>query len=770
MLNTGSILKPLTALRYLGEKPDTIRVPFVKRPAAERYRGFHINDLEKCIGCGTCAEICDNDAIRMVPMEGKKAEPGRTQYRPAIDYGRCCWCALCVDVCTTGSLGMTREYIHISPDTDSFFILPREKSIHGAEAPAKGWSADTEVNFIDLKRQPMEELSAEERGASFIEIVKGFSAEEARREASRCVSCGLCTAVCPANMNIPEYIEAIWNGDAHEAGRQMMKTNPLPDVCGRICTHKCETACSIGNRGEPLSIRWLKRYAMDAIPGDQYGSLVDQNVVKQSGKKVAIVGGGPSGLSASYYLALMGYAVTLFEAYPKVGGMMRYGIPSYRLPDADLDKDVNLIQSLGVAMKTTTRVGKDVAFEDLHKDFDAVLIATGFHEGRSTKVPGTDHPMVFQAIDLLSRIRRGIEFPVEKEMVVIGGGNVAMDIARSLARLQKKKYGEVHLTVTSLETRDIMPADKEEIEEAEEEGIVFHPGRGPEEIIIQDGKVVGLKTSRCTRVFDEQRRFNPAFDKNDIEIYKGDMVVEAIGQGPNMSYLGDYATQLEYDGRRIKVTPNYQSSLGWLFVAGDIIKGPDVINGIAVGHKAAIGIDEFLAGTPDDHIANIDDILKIAREYEKQQIRQLEGLAGAFAAAASGATASGAPAATTGGAAPQLAELLDAHRRNLAELQTLLGNDNFRMHLRQELKREQRARDYSRYANMRPLPGTPGGGDLTERGLAEGLARRERGGFELYNDIFYLSGHKEFEFIIETLRETQRASAEKAENLERLLR
>jgi glutamate synthase (NADPH/NADH) small chain len=640
---------------------------------------------------------------------------------------------------------MTGEYIHISPDTDDFFVLPNEAGIHGDPTPPSGWQADEHVNFLDLDRVPMEELPLEARSDSFVEIVKGFSKKQAIAEASRCVSCGLCTAVCPASMNIPEYIESIWNDDLGEAGRQIYKTNPLPDICGRICTHNCETACSVGNRGEPLSIRWLKRYAMDSIPAENYPSLIEGKVVRPAGKTVAIVGGGPSGLSAAYYLGLMGYTVSVFEAYPKAGGMMRYGIPEYRLPYDVLDKDIHFIESLGVRIITGVRVGVDVSFEDLHSRHDAVLIATGFHEGRSTKVKGTDHPMVFQAIDLLAKITRGEKFPVARSIVVIGGGNVAMDISRSLARLQRKEYGKVNLVCTSLETRDIMPADDEEIEEGTEEGIVFHPGRGPEEVLIENDKITGLKTSRCVSVFDAQHRFNPQFDKNDIETYACDMVVEAIGQGPAMGYLGDYSGKLEYDGRRIKVDQYYQSSLDWLFVAGDIIKGPDVINGIASGHKAAIGIDKFLASTVDDSLKTIDDCLKIARAFEEREIRELDV---ARNARKSGQEASGV----------DLETLVSFHETNLDKVQRLLGNVNFRIHLRQELKREQKKSDYDRYLNVKPLSmaetGTSGASGAT---LSRALAYRLRLGFELYNDIYYLSGHKEFEATIEWVRERYRA-------------
>ncbi|RKX74258.1 MAG: hypothetical protein DRP60_10545, partial [Spirochaetes bacterium] len=721
-------------LKTLGEKPDTIHVPSEYREACDRYRGFHVNDLDKCIGCGTCAEICDNDAIRMVPVVGREAELGKTEYRPVIDYGRCCWCALCVDICTTNSLNMTREYTHIDEETNSFFIFPDENGIHNKKFP-KGWQADKDINFLDLERVPMEALGPEQRDSSFVEIVKGFTKQQAQLEASRCVACGLCTAACPAGMNIPEYIDAIWRDDIPEAGRQMYKTNPLPDVCGRICTHNCETACSMGVRGEAISIRWLKRYAMDAIPSEEYKTLINQRVVESEGRSIAIVGAGPAGLSAAYYLVLMGYKVTLFESYPEAGGMMRYGIPEYRLPYDILDKDIDFIISLGVELKTNTRVGTDVTLESLHSSYDSVLIATGLHQGRSTGVPGTDNPMVFQSIDLLAKITKKEEFPVEEKMVVIGGGNVALDIARSLARKQKAKYGKVNLIVTSLESRDIMPADEEEIVEGMEEGIEFHPGRGPEEIVIKNNKIVGLKTSKCTRVFDEEGRFSPEFDKDDIELYEGVMVVESIGQAPDMSYLGTFADSIEYDGRRIKVDEYYQSSENWLFVIGDIIKGPDVITGIATGHTAAQGVDNFLRHIEADGITKIDDILRIAYSYQKDQLAQITQAE---------ETASGKPELEE--LAGKLDTLKNQELSSLEILDALLVNPDTRIHLRQELPREILKDDFAYITNLESLDMSSG--DT----ISSGVISRLSAAYALYNDLIQLTRSKELKFSLEILR------------------
>ncbi len=730
----GSVLKPFLALKTLGEKPDTIHVPSEYREACDRYRGFHVNDLDKCIGCGTCAEICDNDAIRMVPVVGREAELGKTEYRPVIDYGRCCWCALCVDICTTNSLNMTREYTHIDEETNSFFIFPDENGIHNKKFP-KGWQANKDINFLDLERVPMEALGPEQRDSSFVEIVKGFTKQQAQLEASRCVACGLCTAACPAGMNIPEYIDAIWRDDIPEAGRQMYKTTPLPDVCGRICTHNCETACSMGVRGEAISIRWLKRYAMDAIPSEEYKTLINQRVVESEGRSIAIVGAGPAGLSAAYYLVLMGYKVTLFESYPEAGGMMRYGIPEYRLPYDILDKGIDFIISLGVELKTNTRVGTDVTLESLHSSYDSVLIATGLHQGRSTGVPGTDNPMVFQSIDLLAKITKKEEFPVEEKMVVIGGGNVALDIARSLARKQKDKYGKVNLIVTSLESRDIMPADEEEIVEGMEEGIEFHPGRGPEEIVIKNNKIVGLKTSKCTRVFDEEGRFSPEFDKDDIELYEGVMVVESIGQAPDMSYLGTFADSIEYDGRRIKVDEYYQSSENWLFVIGDIIKGPDVITGIATGHTAAQGVDNFLRHIEADGITKIDDILRIAYSYQKDQLAQITQAE---------ETASGKPELEE--LAGKLDTLKNQELSSLEILDALLVNPDTRIHLRQELPREILKDDFAYITNLESLDMSSG--DT----ISSGVISRLSAAYALYNDLIQLTRSKELKFSLEILR------------------
>ncbi len=592
-MSLKDILLPFKAWANVVKQPVSLKDPM--REGAARYRGFHKNDIDACIGCGTCETICENEAIVMVPVDGIETKDGDSGLRPMVDYGRCCWCALCVDVCTTESLSLSNEHTWVVTDPEELKYIP------GVDAKPwdnneKGWTKPApNYNFYAQERIEMGEMHAHERGDSFIEFIKGYSKEQAQLEADRCVECGICTATCPAHMRIPEYIKTVRNDDMQQGLKILYDTNPLPEICGRICTHKCEDVCSVGKNGDPLSIRWLKRYIADQIPSEQYHEILDTKKIYKGDKKIALVGAGPASLSAAYYLSLMGHNCTIYEKLDKAGGMMRYGIPSYRLPYDQIDKDIDYIESLGVKFVYNTNVDAS-KFMKLKEEFDVLYIGTGLHLGRSTGIPGADHENVFQSIDLLREITEGKEILVPEKVVVIGGGNVAMDITRSIARLQKVKYGKVQVIATALESEENMPADREEIVEAREEDAIVNPGWGPKSIEIVDGKIKGLNVVKCLSIFDDEGRFSPKFDEDNKNYFEADMVVESIGQGMDMSYLSeDIKEKLEFGPRgRLLVNNYFQSSLDWLFVGGDMIQGPDVIHGIANGHKAAIGIDNFL--------------------------------------------------------------------------------------------------------------------------------------------------------------------------------
>ncbi|MET0065766.1 MAG: FAD-dependent oxidoreductase [Candidatus Thiodiazotropha sp.] len=593
----GSILQPLKALQFFARKPVT--VPLEPRPAAANYRGFHLNDHEKCIGCSSCQKVCDNAAISMVKVPHLPEDPvnGIRNLRPAIDYGRCCWCALCVDICPTGAISLSREYVHTctQAEIDSYFILPDETGIHGVEF-GLGWTKTSDSDLLALERQPMAEMEADTRVDNFDEIVAGYSDQQAVLEASRCVQCGMCHDACPTHMDAPEYIRAIWMGDLEEAVRQIYRTNPFAHVCGRVCTHKCEDACSIGRRGEPVAIRWLKRYAMDSVDPERVKAIAAEGKADYlSGHRVAVIGAGPAGLTAAHDLVRQGHEVSVFEARDKAGGMPRYGIPEYRLPYDMMDRDIEVITSLGVKLQTNTRIGVDISMDQLQQEYDAVVLAIGLHLGRSTRIPGSEHDQVTKAVDLLRMITDTETFEVPEQAVVIGGGNVAMDIARSLARLQKQEFGSVKVTVTALEDKAHFLADPVEIKECGEEGIDIIDARGPQECMIENGRLQGLRTWKVRSIFDDQGRFAPAYDETDETIHPGSMVIEAIGQMSDVSLLGEALTEtLEWNRGRLKVDENGRTSADWLWAAGDCVNGPDVVHAVADGHRVAASIEAWL--------------------------------------------------------------------------------------------------------------------------------------------------------------------------------
>lgn len=602
--DSGSLLNPLKNLQFLFRKPVT--QPLQPRLASLNYRGFHLNDWEACVGCSSCQKICDNAAITMVEIPGLKNDPvkGIRNHRPAIDYGRCCWCALCVDICPSSSLSLSREYVHTCDQEhiDSYFILPDPNGMH-KEYFGKGWQKTEHSDLLSLTRTAMAELEPENRIDNFDEIVEGFSAEQAVLEASRCVQCGMCHDSCPTHMNAPEYIRAIWNGDTEEAVRQIYRTNPFAHVCGRVCTRRCETACSIGIRGEPIAIRWLKRYAMDSVSHERIKQIASEGKnTTSTGKKVAIIGAGPAGLTAAFDLARAGHKVEVFEALPHAGGMTRYGIPDYRLPFDTLQQDIDVITSLGVKIHYNCLIGKNKRMSTLRKNFDAVILTIGLQQGRQTRIKNSQHSQVYRAVDLLQKISSTEAFDLPHSVAVIGGGNVAMDIARSLARLQQKQYGEVQITVTALEDQQHFMADQEEIKEALEEGIVIRDNCGPQSCEIDDtGKLTGLKTWKVVSIFDEQHRFAPVYDEQQEVIHQCEAVVEAIGQFSDTSLLGEELTeQLEWNRGRLKIDDNGRTSEPWLWSAGDCVNGPDVVHAVADGHKVATSIEQCLAHEQTD--------------------------------------------------------------------------------------------------------------------------------------------------------------------------
>ncbi len=605
-MDKKSILAPFKGWKYLFKKPVTIPMKDIfenPRESQDNYRGFHINDWEKCIGCGTCAEICPTQAITMVERSDVKDEEGSKPERPVIDYGRCCFCGLCVDVCTSGSLNFTKEYLFNSQNPDDFYYMPTDMDITGMDYKM-GYVKDENSEMLDLERKHMEHTGADERKKSFVEIVRGFSKEQALAEAARCVDCGICTKTCPATMNIPEYIKAVWEDNLTEGLDWLYKTNPLPSVCGRICTHKCEEVCALSNRGEAVAIRWLKRYIVDNMPDDEYEKVVLSQVSKKGEGKVAIVGAGASGLSAAYYLATLGYAVDVYERMPLAGGPMRYGAPKYRLPDDVTDRDINFIQKLGVKIHTNTDVGKDITLDELKKSHDAVFISTGYPDTRPLNIPGVDHKDVKMAMQFLAdatdyKCGRGKMPDIKEDVVVIGSGNVAFDVARTLVRFQNEKFGKSNVQMLALETREQIPADIEEIEEGAEEGIVMNLGYGPQEIDINEktGEINGVEACECVRLFDDNNRFNPQMNMEAKMCIETKQVYRAIGQMSDMTYLPK-AIQDKMIIERGKISVNDDGQVKgvkWLFAGGDIVHGMDIINGVADGHRAAVGIDKYLS-------------------------------------------------------------------------------------------------------------------------------------------------------------------------------
>jgi glutamate synthase (NADPH/NADH) small chain len=611
-----SLLSPFKSTKFLFKKPKTLRYPFELKEPSTRYRGFHLNDWDACTGCGNCADICPNEAITMVEIPDIKAEPGKKNERPKLDYGRCCFCGLCVDICPPGCLRLSRDFFHIHFDTDTFEFIPKDEkndketflqdedysvlkaSLSHRKQNYEGFVSDLKYALFEPERVTMPEVSPEERKLSFIEQVIGYNKEESVREASRCLECKLCEDACPAHLKIHDYVRAIYEDKPEESLRIIFEDNPIPAICGRICMKHCEAACSLSIRGEPLAIRWLKRYASDTIK--DYKKTLELKPAPPTGKKVAVIGAGPSGLSIAYFLTLKGHKVVVFDSLPGGGGMMRIGPPLYRLPIESVDRDVNYIASLGVEFRFNTRVGKDVLFEDLLKEYGAVFLGTGTTVSLSTRVKNAEKCVL--ALGFLRDNKIGKGSKVGREIIVIGGGNVAMDVAREAIRAQHLQYPDDNVVTktVSLEDWHELPASDEEIEEAKEEGVQFNPAWGPNEVILDEkGNVKGLQCKKVKAVFNEEGRFAPTFYEENQMFLEGDMIIEAIGQRPDFSFIPEELfKKLEFTERRkVKVDENGMTTIPNVFAGGDIVNiNLDAVTAIADAKAASEGIDKILSG------------------------------------------------------------------------------------------------------------------------------------------------------------------------------
>lgn len=450
-----------------------------------------------------------------------------------------------------------------------------------------------------------------------------------------------CQAACPVHTDARGYVRAIAEGNDELAYLIARGPNPLASICGRVCGALCESACRRGSLDKPVAIRALKRFVCERMgPEAQHAvrgtfisflenaaagrdvstcsgreellpllqSLMRRDIPKVSGKSVGIIGSGPAGLAAAHDLALLGFDVTMYEMEPVLAGMLIMGIPQYRLSREVIQAEVNVITELGVKAVTNCRVGEDVSFSDLRQRHDAVVVAVGAKSSRRLPLPGIDAEGVIGGVEFLREIAKGHPVSLGQRVVVIGGGNVAFDVGRSVLRqisldaartaLRNPGVGQVHLC--SLESLEELPADDIEIIEGDEEGIVRRHNLGPKEIVTDaSGRVTGVRLQKCVRVFDEQKRFNPIFDPDSVTEIACDNVLLAIGQAYDLTFIdADRDNVVLRPNGAIECDPNTgTTSASDVFVAGDLAYGPKLlIHAVASGKAVARSIYKQVTG------------------------------------------------------------------------------------------------------------------------------------------------------------------------------
>ncbi|HHW23223.1 MAG TPA: FAD-dependent oxidoreductase [Clostridiaceae bacterium] len=496
-----------------------------------------------CCGC-SCLSLRTAGMFRNVDMV-------RSNYVSHVDKDKCVACGECVAVCPVNALKLGQKLCTVKPLPEKEVETPRD-----TEWGPDKWNPDYRINrenVVDTGTSP-------------------------------------CKTECPAHIGIQGYIKLASQGRYNEALELIKKENPFPAVCGRICPRKCESACTRGDIDDPLAIDEIKRFIAEQDLNAQNRFI--PKIKNNYNKKIAVIGAGPAGLSCAYYLAVEGYKVTVFEKQKVLGGMLTLGIPSFRLEKDVVNAEIDILKELGVEFRTGVEVGKDISLNDLRtQGYEAFFLAIGAQGGRRPGIEGEDAEGVYTGVDFIRNVNLGEDVRLTGNVVVIGGGNVAIDVARTAARVGADK-----VDMFCLESRKEMPALEEEIEEALSEGIVINNSWGPKRIITENGKVTGIEFKRCTSVFDENKRFNPAYDENETITVKADAILLSIGQSIDWGNL--------IEGSRIELNPNktikadpftYQTGEPDVFAGGDAFTGPSfAIDAIAAGKQGAISIHRFV--------------------------------------------------------------------------------------------------------------------------------------------------------------------------------
>ena len=404
-----------------------------------------------------------------------------------------------------------------------------------------------------------------------------------------------CKTACPAHIAIQGYLQLAKEGKYEEALKLIKKDNPLPAVCGRICNRRCEDACTRATIDKAIAIDDVKRFIAERDLKAETRYIPTPIVPSLKGhfdQKVAIIGSGPAGLSCAYFLALTGYKPTIFEKNEQPGGMLRYGIPSFKLEKDLLAAEIDVIKQLGVEIKCNVEVGKDVTIQQLRDEgYKGFYAAIGCQKGKKPGVNGQDAKGAITALEFLKEVKDKESYPLDGDVVVVGGGNVAIDAARSATRCCNYK-----VSMYCLESREVMPASEQEVEEALAEKVELNCGWGPKEVLEEDGKVTGIILKRCTRVYDENGKFSPIYDEDDTVKVNCKHVIFAIGQAIDWGHMLDgIDMNLRSNGGAIANKLTYQTNVSDIFVGGDVYTGPKfAIDAIAAGREAAISLHRYV--------------------------------------------------------------------------------------------------------------------------------------------------------------------------------